>query len=108
MWADLLGSLRAMLRPTDIVGRFGGDRLAVILAETGAAGATFVAERMRVGLQARSAGSPTNEKPCVGVGTIEAANSFFAPTGLLSLADTALQRAIAGGGARVELEAPTL
>ncbi len=44
---DLVDSIRAALRTDDVIGRVGGEEFAVLMPDTGAAGAEALAERIR-------------------------------------------------------------
>ncbi|MBX3187271.1 MAG: GGDEF domain-containing protein [Labilithrix sp.] len=57
--AAVAHALRATLRPTDMVARYGGEELAVILPETGPRAARGVAERLRVAVRETVVKDPT-------------------------------------------------
>jgi diguanylate cyclase (GGDEF)-like protein len=98
--------LQLALRPSDVVGRYGGEEFVVGLVEADAAAALAVAERIR-----RRVG----EEPCgvagsgvsvtVSLGVAERAAGEEDLTALLSRADAALYRAKRGGRDRVSVAA---
>ncbi|MBB6307067.1 sensor domain-containing diguanylate cyclase [Xanthobacter tagetidis] len=95
---------RAIRRPGDFAARLGGEEFVVILPSTGAAGATFMAERIRKAIAATQVatddGRRVNTTASIGVasGMIQASD----PTDrLLREADGALYRAKGGGRNRV-------
>ena len=61
--SELCGALREMLRPTDMLARFGGDEFAVILPHTDLARAVVVAERILHGI--RELTIPTDEEGAI-------------------------------------------
>jgi diguanylate cyclase (GGDEF)-like protein len=61
--SELCGAVREMLRPTDVVVRFGGDEFAVILPHTDITGAIAVAERVL--RRVRALTIPTDEEATV-------------------------------------------
>jgi len=92
--AAMAGCLR---RPSDFLGRYGGEEFVAILANTDAAGARFVAERMRAAVEAL--GLPHQACSCAPVVTVSA--GFASMTAVLDrtagvlveAADAALRRA---------------
>ena len=48
---DVAGLLRDRVRKIDVVARYGGEEFAIILPETGARGATYVAEKLRAWIE---------------------------------------------------------
>lgn len=105
------GAMVACLRrPSDLLGRYGGEEFIAILANTDAAGVRVVAERMRAAverLRIPHAGA-THAK----VATISVGFASMRPTGdgsaadLLEAADAALRRAKEHGRNRVVGDAP--
>jgi diguanylate cyclase len=57
---DVCAILRKDMREVDTVGRYGGEEFVIILPETGAAGALYVAQRVRASMESAKffAGSP--------------------------------------------------
>jgi diguanylate cyclase (GGDEF)-like protein len=87
-------ALRGIVRPYDLVGRFGGDEFVVVLPETGLREAQWLADRLRSAL--RTAASAEAGTP-VGVTSGEAEWSDGMSTGdLLERADVALRIAKRG------------
>ena len=95
--------IRQQLRGHDAVGRLGGEEFAVLLPETGLAGARNVAERIRAAIEATTArfgDSAIGMTASLGVAAWRApAESFGA---LLQRADRALYAAKGAGRNRVE------
>lgn len=93
--AQAVGS--ALMRPSDLLARYGGEELAVILPDTNLAGARSTAQRVCdavVGLRRVHADSPTAAWVTVSVGASSLVpNSRDDGLGLLALADRALYRA---------------
>jgi diguanylate cyclase (GGDEF)-like protein len=90
-------------RETDLVARYGGEEMALVLPETDARGAMVIAERIRATVAA--AQHPTEQGALkvtlsVGVATWPGAGEDAA--GLIESADRALYRAKQGGRNRVE------
>jgi diguanylate cyclase (GGDEF)-like protein len=105
-------ALRDSTRPTDLVGRFGGDEFVVLLPRTGARTAERVAQRMIDTLSRRAEEPPL--RISIGASTLPAcqrpAPASTAPSaeslrrtvqGLVEHADEALYRAKRQGGMRV-------
>jgi diguanylate cyclase (GGDEF)-like protein len=89
------------LRPTDLVGRLGGEEFAVLLMNASQEGALLVAERLRSAFAAAAAtvdGLPIHATASVGLSLLHPGQDMSA---LLDLADQALYRAKATGRNRV-------
>jgi diguanylate cyclase (GGDEF)-like protein len=92
-----------VLRPGDVVGRYGGEEFCMVLPDTMAAGAVHIAEQARLAIQAL--GIPAARDGDVvtaslGVAT-RLADSGLSHEGLLALADQALYSAKKSGRNRV-------
>jgi diguanylate cyclase (GGDEF)-like protein/PAS domain S-box-containing protein len=96
-------------RPADIAARYGGEELAVILPNTDLAGATAMAEKIRVAVAGLSLPHPGNPEggyhisASLGAATALscAGGTLTMPSALLMAADTALYKAKNGGRNRV-------
>lgn len=97
--------MSAARRPRDFVARYGGEEMVIVLPDTDAEGAVFVAEAARAmvsGLRLPHAGSPTRTVSIsAGVAVYLTEEHFFDAQGLLQLADIALYEAKATGRNRV-------
>ena len=89
MLRDLTGLLTDTLRTVDILARYGGDELVVVMPQTDIAGATTLGERLRVKVEQ---GMPFT----VSVG-VASANDTDTPESLFKRTDAALYRAKSGG-----------
>ncbi len=90
------------LRPGDVLGRLGGDEFAVALAETRIDQALVTAERVRravAAMRVENAGGDIRLTVSIGVASRRETQTLDP---LFGEADTALYRAKAGGGNRVE------
>ena len=105
--AAMVGSLR---RPSDFLGRYGGEEFVAVLAGTDASGAAIVAERLRAAVEAL--GIEHAASSCARVVTISVgfatclARPDLVVADLLSKADHALLTAKAHGKNRCSGEAP--
>lgn len=96
--------LKKSMRPTDMVGRYGGEEFLVAMPDTDRSGALVVAERIRQAIE--SYPFPHGEKQPLGKLTISGGVSAFPSDGtqgpdLIRNADTALYRAKGDGRNRV-------
>jgi len=100
--------LKSCARETDIVARFGGDEFAVVLPDTGGAGAVTLAERVRSVLNAHSflTGDGLSVKLTASIGIATLPDVAASAEELLKVADAAMYRVKAAGkdGIRVGLE----
>lgn len=95
-------TMQAILRPYDLLGRYGDDELIVVLPECDARGARAAAERLRAALSSASVtvGGKTLPVTCsLGV-VVGGAGSELDRDGLLAAAKGALDRAKSAGGDR--------
>jgi len=94
---------RAQARETDLVARYGGEELVVVLPQTDAAGARAIAERLRAAVE--STAHATDQGPLrvtVSVGVATWPGGGQTGDELLTAADRALYRAKQTGRNRVE------
>ena len=92
---DFVGNINALLRDTDLLGRFGGEEFVVLLPETSAQLALVIADRLRNAMS--SWGGPT-----VSIGATTSRPEGDTVDALLARADGAMYRAKARGRNRVE------
>jgi two-component system cell cycle response regulator len=110
---EVAARIKAELRLSDTLGRFGGEEFVVLLAETAADDARNVAERIRESVSeqplAIDAGEPLAVSISIGVASVPAAGMQSAVAEiarqLLGNADRALYRAKEGGRNRVVVDA---
>ena len=99
---QVASALRAACRTTDLVFRYGGEEFVLVLPETGLAGATRFAERLRrtvASAELSFEGQAIQIKASIGVAC--ASHEQLSETELLRLADEALYRAKKHGRDRV-------
>jgi two-component system, chemotaxis family, response regulator WspR len=101
---------RCLRRPSDLLGRYGGEEFIALLPGTDAVGAKICAERLRSSVEAL--GIPHESSSCAHVVTITAGFASLRATvdlpldKLIAAADMALLRAKAAGRNRIEGDAP--
>jgi diguanylate cyclase (GGDEF)-like protein len=97
-------------RPSDYLGRYGGEEFVAVLPNTDATGAKIVAERLRSAVEAL--GIPHATSACAPVVTITAGFASLTPSRgvsveqLISTADVSLLHAKAAGRNRIDGSAP--
>jgi len=101
----IVAGLRAELRDTDTVGRWGGDELLVVLPETSLTAAAAIAERVRIRLVALALTAGPGRYVTASIG-VAAAETTDTPDTLLSRADRNMYAAKAAGGDRVVTSDP--
>ena len=104
--AELGALMRASVRGTDFVGRFGGEELIVILPDTDLVGAHHLAEKLGLALREASLGA-LSRPVTASLGAAAGHGDERAMSGLVAAADAALYRAKAGGRDRVEIAEAT-
>jgi diguanylate cyclase (GGDEF)-like protein len=102
---EIAKALRARLRPSDFVARFGGEEFVIILPGTALAGATIAAERIREAVRTtiittRQRGTIAPVTVSIGLAEMHDGHD---PHALLEIADAALYRAKHNGRDRVEV-----
>jgi diguanylate cyclase (GGDEF)-like protein len=102
---ELTAAMRAVLRSSDVLGRFGGDEFIVVLPRTALPEALATAERLRLAIATRehrnSWGEPIRATVSIGVATFPAHAS--SADDLFRVADRALYNAKQGGRNRVSI-----
>jgi two-component system, cell cycle response regulator len=102
---EAVNRMRALLRPYDAIGRYGGEEFLMVLPGCTSQDAFRLAERLRVGIgqdPVEIHGGKVNVTSSLGVAASDAI-ALLDATALIKAADTALYRAKAGGRNRVEL-----
>jgi two-component system cell cycle response regulator len=94
---------RAQARETDLVARYGGEEMALVLPETDAAGASAIAERLRAAVETTAHATEHGTlRVTISVGVATWPGGGQTPDELLTTADRALYRAKQTGRNRVE------
>ena len=96
--------LLSQLRATDVAGRYGGEEVIVILAQSDLEGARLLAERWREAIESASFESPDGKtiEARISIGLAPYDASMKSPDDLVAAADAALYRAKGAGRNRVE------
>lgn len=95
--------LRDATRTVDCVARYGGEEFAIIMPETGSAGAALMAERIRARV---AADEFPGRKVTLSIGVAEFPSDADSPQTIIAAADEALYRAKRAGRDRVESRVP--
>lgn len=99
---EVAGCVRSYIRREDFAARYGGDEMAVILPETGLAGASIVAERVADLVRNHKFTLPDPDfKVGLSIGVAELTEGMT-PADLIRKADEGLYKAKKGGRGRVE------
>jgi diguanylate cyclase (GGDEF)-like protein len=96
--------LLAMLRNTDVAGRYGGEELIVVMPQSEATGAAALAERWRSGVEAKKFVMPDGRETSVtvSIGIAPFTSDWESPEDLITAADGALYLAKDRGRNRIE------
>lgn len=97
------GTVKQVLRETDLVGRVGGEEFAVVMAETGLDAARQAAERLRLAMMEIKvlAGGETFGVT-VSIGLVESSSAAKSLAGIMKMADECLYEAKRDGRNRVK------
>jgi diguanylate cyclase (GGDEF)-like protein len=100
--------LQSCARCTDVVCRYGGEEMCLILPETDATGAAQIAERIRVKIEKHvfTGGNGEKLKVTVSIGVASFHEGLATRGALIERTDEALYRAKRAGRNRVESDAP--
>ncbi len=105
-------TLKQLVRRADIVARYGGEELCVVLASTGASGAQILADRLRAAVAALEHQAPDGARikatASFGIATLEDKDDKVDVATFLDRADQALYAAKHGGRDRVVAWTPEL
>jgi diguanylate cyclase (GGDEF)-like protein len=101
----LTGTVRRLVRATDLFGRYGGEEFLLILHQTGVDDAMLTAERIRREIEKSPwCSGPHNIRMTISMGLMTAPHpALDCPATMVRAADAALYRAKAGGRNRVVL-----
>jgi two-component system, cell cycle response regulator len=102
---EAVSRMRALLRPYDAIGRYGGEEFLIVLPGCTTPDAIRLAERLRLGVGEETVAIPEGNIVVTGSLGVAASDSIDAPdaASLIRAADTALYRAKACGRNRIEL-----
>jgi diguanylate cyclase (GGDEF)-like protein/PAS domain S-box-containing protein len=98
--AELAGRLRAAVRPTDTVARFGGDEFLVVCEDVDCEAATALGHRMEEAIRRPLVVGGAEHRLTASIGITLGRED---PNGLIAGADAAVYRAKAAGRGRVEV-----
>jgi diguanylate cyclase (GGDEF)-like protein len=101
---ETVGRVRALLRPYDAIGRYGGEEFLIVLPGCTSPDALRLAERLRIGISQEPVKLPEGAIEITSSLGVAASDAIPSPdvTALIRAADTALYRAKAAGRNRVE------
>jgi two-component system chemotaxis response regulator CheY len=102
---EAVSRMRALLRPYDAIGRYGGEEFLIVLPGCTAQDALRLAERLRLGISQETVTIPGGRVVVTSSLGVAARDTVAAPdaTSLVRAADAALYRAKACGRNRIEL-----